>query len=88
MYQCEAIYVIRNRVFHTMVQNISMKRRVQISHSLHTDKVSNDNATSATVLVLPGSTGEEEPAQVERRTGAHRITVHEFGKASVKIHYL
>jgi hypothetical protein len=30
---------------------------------------------SATVLVLPGCTctGEEEPAQVERRTGAPRI---------------
>jgi hypothetical protein len=40
-----------------------------------TDSNTSSNATIATVLLRPGSTGEEGPAQVERRTGAPRISL-------------
>lgn len=53
-----------------------------------TDSNTSSNATIATVLLRPGSTGDQGPAQVERRTGAPRIdtsksTVPQAGLDSV-----
>ena len=47
-----------------------------------TDSNTSSNATIATVLLRPGSTGEQGPAQVERRTGAPR-TVPQAGLDSI-----